>query len=164
MKLKERVGIIFFLALVFSFINVYVVYAEINESIRFNNISIEDGLSQSTVEAMYQDSRGYIWIGTNDGLDRYNGYEFKHYKNDKYDKNTLSNNYVLDITEDSEGYIWISTLEGASRLNPNTNEIKNYFAGENKGNLSDNSLCKIISTKDNKIYAATSDGLNVYNK
>ena len=75
---------------------------------------------------MYQDSRGYIWIGTNDGLDRYNGYEFKHYKNDRYDKNTLSNNYVIDITEDNEGYIWVSTLEGLSRLNPNTDEIKNY--------------------------------------
>ncbi|WP_294407315.1 two-component regulator propeller domain-containing protein [uncultured Clostridium sp.] len=113
---------------------------------------------------MYQDSREYIWLATNDGLNRYNGYEFKHYKNDKYDKNTLSNNYVIDITEDGEGYIWISTLEGASRLNPNTDEFKNYFSGENKGNLSNNRLNKMLSTKDNKIYAATIDGLNVYNK
>ena len=46
---------------------------------RFNNISIEDGLSQATVETMMQDSKGYIWLGTNDGLDRYNGYTFKKY-------------------------------------------------------------------------------------
>ena len=45
---------------------------------RFNNISIEDGLSQATVETMMQDSKGYIWLGTNDGLDRYNGYTFKN--------------------------------------------------------------------------------------
>ena len=50
---------------------------------RFNNISIEDGLSQATVETMMQDSKGYIWLGTNDGLDRYNGYTFKKYTYEK---------------------------------------------------------------------------------
>ena len=53
------------------------------QNYNFKNITSEDGLSQSTVETIYQDSKGYIWIGTNDGLDRYNGYEFKQYKYNK---------------------------------------------------------------------------------
>ena len=65
-----------------------------------------EGLSCSQIESLMQDSKGYIWFGTNDGLDRYNGYEFKHYKFDKYDKNSLPNNYIVDIIEDKNGYIY----------------------------------------------------------
>lgn len=56
------------------------------DNINFKNITIEQGLSQSTVETMIQDSKGYLWFGTNDGLNRYNGYEFKVYKNNKIQK------------------------------------------------------------------------------
>ena len=84
-------------------------YANIVENFNFKNITIEDGLSQSTVKTIYQDSKGYIWIGTDDGLNRYNGYEFKHYKHDKYDKNSIANDYICDIIEDKNGYIWVST-------------------------------------------------------
>lgn len=139
-------------------------YANISESINFNNITIEDGLSQSTVETIYQDSRRYIWIGTNDGLDRYNGYEFKHYKYDKYDKNSIANNYIVDIIEDKNGYIWASTIAGLSKINPDTDEIKNYYSKEDSGNLSNNNLWQILCTEDNKIIASTVDGLNLYDE
>ena len=75
---NKQIRIILILIFVFSFIRVDVSSADISENIKFNNLTIEDGLSQSTVETMYQDSRGYIWIGTNDGLNRYNGNEFKY--------------------------------------------------------------------------------------
>ena len=52
-------------------------YASMIENFNFKNITIEDGLSQSTIKTIYQDSKGYIWIGTEDGINRYNGYEFK---------------------------------------------------------------------------------------
>lgn len=155
---------ILILVLIFLFITGDISYASISRSIKFNNITIEDGLSQSTVDAMYQDSRGYIWIGTNDGLNRYNGYEFKHYKNDKYDKNSLINNYIIDITEDKNGDMWVSTFGGISRINPDTETIKNYYAEEDRGNLSDNNICQILSTKDNRIIAATVYGLNLYDE
>lgn len=155
---------ILILVLIFLLITGDISYASISRSIKFNNITIEDGLSQSTVDAMYQDSRGYIWIGTNDGLNRYNGYEFKHYKNDKYDKNSLINNYIIDITEDKNGYMWVSTFGGISRINPDTETIKNYYAEEDRGNLSDNNICQILSTKDNRIIAATVYGLNLYDE
>ena len=84
-------------------------YAQ-SKNLIFNNINIEQGISQSTIEDIFQDSEGYIWLGTNDGLNRYNGYEFKHYKHDKYDKNSIANNYIVDIIEDKNGYIWVSTI------------------------------------------------------
>ena len=121
-------------------------------------------MSQSTVETIFQDSRGYIWIGTNDGLNRYNGYEFKQYKYDKYDKNSIANNYIVNITEDKNGYIWVSTIGGLSKINVDKDEIKNYYSKENSGNLSNNNLWQILCTKDNRIIASTVDGLNLYDE
>lgn len=121
-------------------------------------------MSQSTVETIFQDSRGYIWIGTNDGLNRYNGYEFKQYKYDKYDKNSIANNYIINITEDKNGYIWVSTIGGLSKINVDKDEIKNYYSKENSGNLSNNNLWQILCTKDNRIIASTVDGLNLYDE
>ena len=161
---NKYIRIILVLVFIFSFMKADITYATINESMNFNNITIEDGLSQSTVETIYQDSRGYIWIGTNDGLDRYNGYEFKHYKHDKYDKNSIANNYIVDIIEDEDGYIWVSTIGGLSKINPDKDEIKNYYSKEDNGNLSNNNLWQILCTKDNKIIASTADGLNLYDE
>ena len=164
MIINKYVKLISFLVFVFLFIKVDICYASINDSINFNNITIEDGLSQSTVESIFQDSRGYIWIGTNDGLDRYNGYDFKHYKYDKYDKNSIANNYIVDIIEDKNGYIWVSTIGGLSKIDPDKDEIKNYYSGEDSGNLSDDNLWQILCTKDNRIIASTVDGLNLYDE
>ena len=164
MRVNKKINIILILACIFSCLKISTSYANIRESFNFKNITIEDGLSQSTVETIYQDSKGYIWIGTNDGLDRYNGYEFKHYKHDKYDKNSIANNYIFDIIEDKNGYIWVSTIGGLSRINPDKDEIKNYYSKEDRGNLSNSNLWQLLCTKDNRLIASTIDGLNVYDK
>ena len=164
MRVNKKINIILILVCIFSCLKISTSYANIRESFNFKNITIEDGLSQSTVETIYQDSKGYIWIGTNDGLDRYNGYEFKHYKHDKYDKNSIANNYIVDIIEDKNGYIWVSTIGGLSRINPDKDEIKNYYSKEDRGNLSNSNLWQLLCTKDNRLIASTIDGLNVYDK
>ena len=164
MRVNKKINIILILVCIFSCLKISTSYANIRESFNFKNITIEDGLSQSTVETIYQDSKGYIWIGTNDGLDRYNGYEFKHYKHDKYDKNSIANNYIVDIIEDKNGYIWVSTIGGLSRINLDKDEIKNYYSKEDSGNLSNSNLWQILCTKDNRLIASTIDGLNVYDK
>ena len=164
MRVNKKINIILILVCIFSCLKISTSYANIRESFNFKNITIEDGLSQSTVETIYQDSKGYIWIGTNDGLDRYNGYEFKHYKHDKYDKNSIANNYIVDIIEDKNEYIWVSTIGGLSRINPDKDEIKNYYSKEDSGNLSNSNLWQILCTKDNRLIASTIDGLNVYDK
>ena len=163
MKIKKNIKVTLLLVFIFSFMKVDISYANISESINFNNITIEDGLSQSTVETIFQDSRGYIWIGTNDGLNRYNGYEFKYYKHDKYDKNSLVNNYIVHIAEDKDGYIWVSTLGGLSKIDPKNDEIKNYYSKEDNGNLSNNNIWQILLKKAHLKTLQLQMGFNLMN-
>ena len=121
---NRRIKMLAMICILFS-VSISTSYANVVNSYNFKNITVEDGLSQSTVETIYQDSKGYIWIGTNDGLDRYNGYEFKYYKHDKDDENSIANNYIVDIIEDKDGYIWVSTING---LSPFIVETKSLFS------------------------------------
>ena len=135
-------------------------YANAN-NLTFNNLNIEQGISQSTAEIIFQDSKGYIWIGTNDGLNRYNGYEYKIY-NYEEGKNSISNNGITDITEDENGYIWVGTVQGMNRINTETGEIQNYTKENEK--IPNDSTSEVIKTQENKIVVATYSGICVYNE
>src|SRR5882757_2645033 len=74
-----------------------------NQSLKFEHISTADGLSQINVFCIMQDSRGFMWIGTRDGLNRYDGYKFIVYKNEAKDEMSISNNFIDDILEDAKG-------------------------------------------------------------
>lgn len=80
--------------------------------LRFERLSLEDGLSQNSVLAMLQDSQGFIWFGTQDGLNRFDGYNFTVYKNDPDDANSLSLNSVISLHEDDSGALWVGTWGG----------------------------------------------------
>ena len=134
-------------------------YAQ-SKNLIFNNINIEQGISQSTIEAIFQDSEGYIWLGTNDGLSRYNGYEFKIYNYEEY-QNSISHNGITDITEDKYGNIWVNTVSGVNKINKKTEKISNYT--EINGKIKEDSTTEIIVTKDNNILVGTYEGLNIYN-
>ena len=134
-------------------------YAQ-SKNLIFNNINIEQGISQSTIEAIFQDSEGYIWLGTNDGLNRYNGYEFKNYNYEEY-QNSISHNGITDITEDKYGNIWVNTVSGVNKINKKTEKISNYT--EINGKIKEDSTTEIIVTKDNNILVGTYEGLNIYN-
>ena len=81
----------------------------------FERISLEQGLSQTTVLCVFQDSRGFLWFGTEDGLNRYDGLSFKTYKYDPADSGSLPNNMVWAVVEDSQGDLWVGTEGGGSR-------------------------------------------------
>lgn len=134
-------------------------YAQ-SKNLIFNNINIEQGISQSTIEAIFQDSEGYIWLGTNDGLNRYNGYEFKIYNYEEY-QNSISHSGITDITEDKYGNIWVNTVSGVNKINKKTEKISNYT--EINGKIKEDSTTEIIVTKDNNILVGTYEGLNIYN-
>lgn len=134
-------------------------YAQ-SKNLIFNNINIEQGISQSTIEAIFQDSEGYIWLGINDGLNRYNGYEFKIYNYEEY-QNSISHNGITDITEDKYGNIWVNTVSGVNKINKKTEKISNYT--EINGKIKEDSTTEIIVTKDNNILVGTYEGLNIYN-
>ncbi len=80
--------------------------------IEFDRYTIDDGLSQNTVYKVFQDSRGYIWLGTQGGLDRFNGYEFKHYEHESNDSTSIVDGWIRAINEDDDGLLWLGTVGG----------------------------------------------------
>ncbi len=82
----------------------------------FTNYPIEKGLSQSVVNCVFQDSRGYIWVGTQNGLNRFDGYHFEIYSYSPDDTNSLSNSWIYSIDEDRQGNLWIGTKGGLNKL------------------------------------------------
>ena len=95
--------------------------------LRFQHIGVEQGLSNSTALHMMQDSRGYIWIGTLDGLNRYNGYDFRVYTHDPDNPHSVGSNMISGrIVEDRAGTIWIGTDSGLSKFDFETERFTNY--------------------------------------
>ena len=82
----------------------------------FSNYSINDGLSQSVVNCVFQDSRGFIWVGTQNGLNRFNGETFDVYTYNPVDSNSISNNWIFSISEDKNGDLWIGTKNGLNKF------------------------------------------------
>lgn len=78
----------------------------------FKHLEVKDGLSNNQVNAIYKDSRGFMWFGTASGLNRYDGYEFKVYRNQNNDAKSLPDNYIENIQEDVSGNLWIRTSAG----------------------------------------------------
>lgn len=103
------------------------------EYFRFDNYSLEDGLSQSTVFSILQDSEGYVWFGTEDGLNRFDGYSFIVYKHDPEDLNSLSSNWIQTMIEDDSGRLWIGTRDGGlNRFDKSLGKFTHF-----RGNLAD---------------------------
>ena len=82
------------------------------QNIKFEYLTVEDGLSSSRTTSILQDSKRFIWIATRDGLNKYDGYTFTVYRNDPADSNSLSSNNITHIYEDHEANLWISTIGG----------------------------------------------------
>lgn len=133
-------------------------------NINFKRITIEDGMSQATAQYLFQDSKGYMWIATSDGLNRYNGREFEIYRYRKDEIGSISGNYITAVTEDEYGDIWVGTSRGLNRINTKTKEVEVYFPGVNGCNLSDHNITEILIDSDNNIYIATTEGLNLYDR
>src|ERR1700712_3079152 len=83
-----------------------------SKRLKFEHLQTDAGLSQSNVISIFQDSRGFMWFGTRDGLNKYDGYKFTVYKYDADNENSLSHNTVQDIAEDRDGNLWIATWGG----------------------------------------------------
>src|SRR5260221_13183138 len=81
-------------------------------SLYFEKITIQNGLSNNKVNCIIQDQRGFIWIGTNDGLDRYDGQYFTIFRKQQDNSPGISGNIITDLVEDKKGILWIATADG----------------------------------------------------
>jgi two-component sensor histidine kinase/ligand-binding sensor domain-containing protein len=130
----------------------------------FSHLTSADGLSMNTVNCMIQDSRGFIWIGTPNGLNRYDGYTFKIFTPDPEDPYCISDFIITCLAEDSQGNIWVGTPEG---LNKYDWKSEKFFVYKNdpqdKNSLSNNYIFSLLEDKTGTLWVGTLDGLNKYN-
>ena len=134
--------------------------------LKFKRIGIEQGLSNSTIETISQDKRGFMWFGTRDGLNRFDGYQMTVYRYHPKDSLTLSDNYIRYIHSDREGNLWVGTINGLNRFLPDKNNFVRYKHNPaDKRSLSNNLVTSIYEDRRGNLWIATfGGGLNLYNK
>ena len=116
------------------FLLVYAVSAQTGDY-KFTRLNNSQGLLHNQINCIFKDSQGYMWFGTRDGLNRYDGYRFMVFRNDPKDPSSISDNYITDIYEDSKGRFWVGTKKGLNlynRQNPFFYYIDTKLNGEQK--------------------------------
>src|SRR5215831_93099 len=96
-------------------------------TVHFDHVGTEKGLSFSSVNCLLQDQRGFIWVSTANGLNRYDGNTFTVYRHDRSNQNSVVSNDVRSLAEDARGNIWIGTAGGVSVLNPYHEQFTTYI-------------------------------------
>lgn len=131
-------------------------------NIRFEKISLEQGLSQSSVHTIFQDHKGFIWFGTEDGLNKYDGYSFRVYRHNPDDPNSLSDNSVLSIYEDASGGMWIGTYgRGVNKFDRNDASFTRYRHNpSDPQSLSYDTVSAITTDGLGNLWIGTWQGLN----
>ena len=107
-----------------------------NQSVRFNHLDVEDGLPENTIRAILQDSEGFMWFATWNGLCRYDGYEFKVYKHINGDSTSLQVSKITCLLEDQEKRLWVGTYGGGLSLYNKENETFINFVHDPKNEFS----------------------------
>ncbi|HMM11217.1 MAG TPA: two-component regulator propeller domain-containing protein [Bacteroidales bacterium] len=121
------------------------------------NARIERGLSQNTVYVVFQDSHGLLWLGTWDGLNRFDGYEFRHFNRES----GLSNETIRSIAQTGD-LLWVGTEEGLNAINLRNGNIRNYFASDtDSASLTNNWINHLLVDSHGRLWVSTSAGLNV---
>ncbi len=132
----------------------------------FEQISIEQGLSQSIVFCLLQDQKGFMWFGTEDGVNKYDGYNFTVMRHEPLDSNSLWYNDVRALCEDKEGIIWIGTFYGGlNAYDPAKEKFTHYRHNPNDPNsLSHNNVRAILEDRTGALWIGTDGGLNKFDR
>jgi ligand-binding sensor domain-containing protein/signal transduction histidine kinase len=136
------------------------------ETIRFQHFGVEQGLPGSSVSVILLDSHGYLWIGTENGLCRYDGYDFQVYRNDPEDETSLTDNWVRALFEDRYGDLWIGTWAGLNRFDEKTGKFKRYLHNPHDDkSISSDSITAICEDGKGVLWIGTLDaGVNKFNR
>ncbi len=135
----------------------------LTSNLRFGRLSVDKGLSQAKVYCAYQDSQGYLWFGTEDGLNKYDGYSYEVYKYNPTDEKAISNNIVRCIFEDSKKNLLIGTDNGLNIYVPTDGSFKRFQNNPaDKNSLSNNIISAITEDKNGVLWIGTSNGLNAF--
>ena len=133
------------------------------QDLKSEQIGINEGLSQSTVRCIFQDKKGFMWFGTKDGLNRYDGYKFVVFKKVQQNPNSLSSNDIKAITDDRNGNLWIATWEGGVNFyDPRLDRFRHYQQNATSNSIASNFIEAICRDSNGHIWIGTADnGLDV---
>lgn len=135
-------------------------------SVQFNHLAVEDGLSQSTVQTILQDSQGYMWFGTQNGLNKYNGYDITIYNSSIEDSTSINGNDIRVLYEDNDNRLWIGSQSGGLNLyNREKDRFRHFTAiSEDWRTLSANAVWAILEDSQDTFWVGTSYGLNIMDR
>ncbi len=133
-------------------------------TLKLDHISIDEGLSNSVINTIFQDSKGFLWFGTLDGLNKYDGYNFTVFKNDPSDSTSIKDNWIQSIIEDNRGQLWIATQRGGVFI---YNRTKGTFANlknnpKDSNSLLSNRVWALLKGDSSIIWIGSSKGLDKY--
>jgi signal transduction histidine kinase/ligand-binding sensor domain-containing protein len=132
------------------------------EEINFTSLTTRDGLSSNTVNTILKDRFGLLWFGTEDGLDKFDGINFKIYRFKHGDSSSLQSNEILSLFEDQSGNLWVGTSGGSLSLYDRKKDaFINFSSSENAGSITNNVIRAVCSDYQGKIWIAHFDGVNI---
>ncbi len=134
-----------------------------NSPSHFEHIGTKEGLSQINILSIIQDSRGFMWFGTWDGLNKYDGYTIKVYRNNPKDSNSISYNYINKICESSNGDLWVATNGGGlCKFNRNKEIFKRYkYNTLDTNSIKNNIVNTVLEDSRGVVWVGTSAGLDI---
>ena len=131
----------------------------------YENFSDEDGLISNKVKTVYQDSWGYMWFGTVNGLSRFDGYEFVNFEYNPEDTSSLIGKEIQHIGEDSNGYLWVATNGGLNMYDHSLKQFIRYTNDHNNSySLSANHVNSFVNDSLNNLWVCTTKGLQYFNR
>lgn len=131
----------------------------------FSVLSYRDGLSNTSVSGIVQDSRGFMWFATQNGLNRYDGKDFKLYENEPFSDNTLSQNLIQTLYMDANDVLWIGTYGGLNRFDVGTERFSVFRnSPDNEKSLSGDLVIAITRDAKGRLWVGTANGLNLMNE
>jgi len=140
------------------------IFAQIN-TIKFEHYTANEGLSQSTVKCIQQDELGFIWFGTINGLNQFDGLQFTSFNFNPTDSNTLTSSHITSLFEDSKGNLWIGTPDGLNLYKRETNNFQRFVHLENNLNsLPHNHIHDLLEDSAGNLWIATRGGLCKYDR
>ncbi|MGN8057623.1 hybrid sensor histidine kinase/response regulator transcription factor [Pedobacter sp. 22163] len=123
--------------------------------------SINDGLPSKGTTCSIKDKKGFLWVGTQNGLCRFDGYQFSTFANIPGDSTSITNNYITVITEDKKGRIWVGTQDGLNLFDPLTEKFRRFYHNEhNPSSISNNKIWSLLADRENNIWIGTDEGFN----
>ncbi|RXQ95936.1 sensor histidine kinase [Ancylomarina salipaludis] len=132
------------------------------QHIQFKRLTIYDGLSLSSVYCIFQDSKGFMWFGTEDGLNRYDGQSFTIFRNKSNDANSIAYKWIEQIYEDSNGKLWFASQGGLTHFDMKTERFTQFTTlSDPSKQISNDTITQLFEDNNKTLWVGTKNGLNL---